>query len=418
MATYDLTSSIPSASSLATGDILNCPYSGTYKSITLPKGTYKLECWGAQGGEKSGTAGKGGYSYGVLTLSSSTQLYLYTGGQGLTGTTSAVGGYNGGGQVSSTSGGCAGGGGASHIATSSGLLSSLSSSISSILLVAGGGGGAAFVSNAIGGCGGGTTGGDGSCSSSNTWIGFGATQSAGGAASSYGTATAGSFGQGGAGAGYSAGGAGGGGGYYGGGGAIIAAGGGGSGYINTSKLTSASTITGDTSFASTSGGTETGHSGDGYIRITVQSIVSWAYSTVTIDAPTYNKQNTSSWTLSPENCRYFSFTPTISGDVIFYSNSSIDTVGFLTPSPASLDSNGKPTRYFTYNDNDARFYGGSASNFGIRYKVNAGTTYYIYVKPYSDNISASSVYLTYYMAHPDARIFIKTDSSTWTQVTN
>lgn len=48
MATYDLTSSIPSSSSLKTGDILNCPYSGTYKSITLPKGTYKLECWGAQ----------------------------------------------------------------------------------------------------------------------------------------------------------------------------------------------------------------------------------------------------------------------------------------------------------------------------------------------------------------------------------
>jgi hypothetical protein len=47
MATYDLTSSIPSSSFLKTGDILNCPYSGTYKSITLPKGTYKLECWGA-----------------------------------------------------------------------------------------------------------------------------------------------------------------------------------------------------------------------------------------------------------------------------------------------------------------------------------------------------------------------------------
>ena len=41
MATYDLTSSIPSSSSLRTGDILNCPYSGSAKSITLPKGTYK-----------------------------------------------------------------------------------------------------------------------------------------------------------------------------------------------------------------------------------------------------------------------------------------------------------------------------------------------------------------------------------------
>ena len=31
MATYDLTSSIPAANKLAAGDILNCPYSGTYK---------------------------------------------------------------------------------------------------------------------------------------------------------------------------------------------------------------------------------------------------------------------------------------------------------------------------------------------------------------------------------------------------
>lgn len=41
MATYDLTSSIPSK--IQTGDILNCPYSGTYKQITLPPGEYKLE---------------------------------------------------------------------------------------------------------------------------------------------------------------------------------------------------------------------------------------------------------------------------------------------------------------------------------------------------------------------------------------
>ena len=41
MTTYDLTSSIPS--SVKTGDILNCPYSGSVKSITLPKGQYKLE---------------------------------------------------------------------------------------------------------------------------------------------------------------------------------------------------------------------------------------------------------------------------------------------------------------------------------------------------------------------------------------
>lgn len=45
LATYDLTTTIPS--NIQTGDILNCPYSGIYKIITLPKGQYKLECWGA-----------------------------------------------------------------------------------------------------------------------------------------------------------------------------------------------------------------------------------------------------------------------------------------------------------------------------------------------------------------------------------
>jgi hypothetical protein len=82
--TYDLTSSspIPAATDLRTGDIINCPYSGTHKTITLPKGTYKLECWGAQGGSYNTTyvGGKGGYSYGTLTLTEDTILYLYAGG--------------------------------------------------------------------------------------------------------------------------------------------------------------------------------------------------------------------------------------------------------------------------------------------------------------------------------------------------
>lgn len=50
MATYDLTSSIPKYYLLKAGDILNCPYSGSKKTIQLPAGQYKFECWGAQGG--------------------------------------------------------------------------------------------------------------------------------------------------------------------------------------------------------------------------------------------------------------------------------------------------------------------------------------------------------------------------------
>lgn len=56
--TYDLTSSIPAE--IKTGDILNCPYSGTSKNITLPKGTYILEVWGAQGGYSYSTSYPGG----------------------------------------------------------------------------------------------------------------------------------------------------------------------------------------------------------------------------------------------------------------------------------------------------------------------------------------------------------------------
>lgn len=435
MATYDLTSSIPSSSSLKTGDILNCPYSGTYKSITLPKGTYKLECWGAQGG--NGTAspsndfqlfgGKGGYSYGVFSPTSDTVLYLYSGGQGATATGSTLsgpnGGYNGGGAGSKngsnnsntqTSGG---GGGATHIAITSGLLNTLSSSTASILLIAGGGGGAGgwygFFStqSSDGGYGGGNSG--GSAANGGGYSVSGGTQSSG-----Y------SFGQG-ASASTHVDQGGGGGGYYGGYCSTgtsdnnICGGGGGSGYINTSKLTSASTIAGNTSFTSPIGTTETGHSGNGYIRITVQSISNWAYSTISISAPTYNKQNTSSWTLAPSTCRYLSFTPTISGDFIVYSNSSIDTYGYLTSSITSLNDSGQPSsNILDSNDDYAKKYGGTGRNFGICYKVTAGTTYYIYVKPYSNFSTAGSVYLTYYMARPDSRVYVKINNTTWKLITN
>jgi hypothetical protein len=99
--TYDLTSNTPAASDLVAGDILNCPYSGNYKTITLPRGTFKLECWGAQGGSFNTTyvGGKGGYSVGTIELIEDTVFYLYSGGKGTDGTTSGTfaGGWNGGG---------------------------------------------------------------------------------------------------------------------------------------------------------------------------------------------------------------------------------------------------------------------------------------------------------------------------------
>lgn len=288
---YDLTVTTPTK--IQTGDTLNCPYSGSAKSITLPKGQYQLECWGAQGGngtnDTSQPGGKGGYSKGIITLNKKTNLYLYTGGQGLNGTTynsngaTTTGGFNGGGSTTSMNNRGSGGGGTDiRIAVDS---------LYARVLVAGGGSGSTGYTTSAGFAGGGISGktyNNQDSSNGGSWYGGGGSQTQGGAAnttySDY--ATAGSFGQGGN---YNSGsytycGSGGGGGWYGGGGAV-GVGGGGSGYMYTSSsasyypsgclldsshyLTNATTLAGNAAFISPTGISETGHAGNGYIRITV-----------------------------------------------------------------------------------------------------------------------------------------------------
>lgn len=286
---YDLTVTTPIK--IQTGDILNCPYSGSMKSIILPKGQYKLECWGAQGGSYNTAypGGKGGYSAGTLILSNKTIFYLYVGGQGNNynsdsskGTT--VGGFNGGGAVTSYGYRSSGGGGTD--------IRLKNDSLYARVIVAGGGGGAS--PNYItwpGGVGGGITGfGYNNSNTTNTqYGGVGGTQTAGGAkgtATNYGAN--GSFGQGGnyntANSSYTSYGSGGGGGWYG-GGSAAGIGGGGSGYMYTSSsasyypsgcllnssyyLANATTLAGNAAFTSPTGTSETGHAGNGYIRITV-----------------------------------------------------------------------------------------------------------------------------------------------------
>lgn len=267
-------------SNIKTGDILNFDYTGAVQSITLPKGTYKLECWGAQGGYSSsnsgievGMGGKGGYSVGTITLNQKTPIYIYAGGVGsISGNGKADGGFPNGGSswASKTSEGAGGGGGSSDIRIGT-------DSLHARVIVAGGGGGGGE-DNETGGYGGGETGG---------------TSGSGTPGSQ--TAPSGYFGIGGH---TSYDGGGGGGGWYG----ACPAGGqttpatsnsggdtsgspGGSGYVYTSStaknypngclvnsthyLTNAKTIAGNTSFPSPSGTSETGHSGNGYCRITV-----------------------------------------------------------------------------------------------------------------------------------------------------
>ena len=300
MATYDLASTTPS--NLAINDIINCSYSGSKKSITLPAGKYKLQVWGAQGGYRSNSSygGMGGYSIGTITLANPTTVYVYAGGAGNTAPGSAtikVGGFNGGGYRYSYNGG----GGASDIRIGQ-------DSLYARVIVAGGGGSDGATSKQ-GMYGGGESGGSSteSFTANSNYCGKGGTQTYSGYSTAYTITTqatsglnsnttanyCGGFGFGGGGVYLSNGyGGAGGGGWYGGAGTVPdgsgdddRGGGGGSGYVYTSStasnypsgcllnstyyLTDAATYAGNTSFVGTSGSNETGHSGNGYCRITV-----------------------------------------------------------------------------------------------------------------------------------------------------
>lgn len=281
-------------------------YSSGVQTVPIEvSGYYYLQVWGAQGGsynEEIAPGGNGGYSKGYIYLNAGDTLYINTGGKGGYGTSNSStatsgGGVNGGGSAGYRGGA---GGGATDIRINQ-------NDLYSRVIVAGGGGGSFYQSSsiyALGGAGGGVTGvaGEHYNSSYAYYSGKGGTQTAGG---SGGTAeekayygNAGVFGIGGnTGTRYQStsiysNGAGGGG-WYGGGAAghyngetnnRYAGGGGGSGYVYTEStassypngcllndsyyLTNASTHAGNTAFESTTGGTETGHEGNGYAKVT------------------------------------------------------------------------------------------------------------------------------------------------------
>lgn len=221
------------------------------KTITEP-GYYKLETWGAQGGN-IGTyiGGYGGYSTGYIYLSGNQQLNIAVGGAG---TNTDTGGYNGGGSLlNGQSAYGSSGGGATHIATISGVLSSLENNKDNILIVSGGGGGANYRSENYGEGNGGSAGGfigvnGESTNHSNGYgygYGYGGSQTAGGtmfweSSIENNNIIPGAFGQG---SGTELGcfaQSGGGGGYYGGGAGGHGGAGGGSSYIGNPLLTNKS----------------------------------------------------------------------------------------------------------------------------------------------------------------------------------
>jgi type II secretory pathway pseudopilin PulG len=254
---------------------------------TIPKsGTYRLEVWGAQGGNGVSIGafgvrrgGYGGYSRGDVYLEKDTVIILTAGGMGRTSAGGDTdGGYNGGGALTGVATNySASGGGASDIRIGTDDL------YSRIIVAGGGGGGVSVDTNNHGGGGaaGGLTG---------IPLGNGGTQTAGGT-------SGGTFGIGGAGSTSAYGG--GGGGWYGGGahngssGSGGLGGGGGSGWVYTPSsfaiwsaahvdladqlatalgthyLQNIQLLAGiNTSFISPSGGYEDGHSGNGYARVT------------------------------------------------------------------------------------------------------------------------------------------------------
>ena len=292
----------------------NFSYTGTVQTYIATPGTYTLEVWGAQGGNDpfyptSVFGGRGGYSTGVLTLTNTTTLYIYVGGQG-TGS-------------SSSSWGSTGGGGATDISLygiSNSTTWNSSSHFYSRIIVAGGGGGVhgknyaslTYVGNDGGGYSSPTFTANNYTITGSTYNSSGtSTYGSGVVAGSFGYATgntySNSYSQGGwngggnGSDGWANGGAGGG--WYG-GVTSWSHSAGGSGYVLTSSsykpagytptsdyyMTSANSIAGNTTMPAPGGGNETGHSGNGYAKITynfkavdhIDSSISHIYVTTTI----------------------------------------------------------------------------------------------------------------------------------------
>ena len=314
---YTYTISMSEDDTMPIGTVLTYGFTGIVQSVELPAGQYKLQCWGAQGGNAKvvgssssyNDGGKGGYSEGIICFNNSTTIYIFVGGQGLNSTSSMTGsylygGWNGGGSTKGNPYKASGtavwrsyigsGGGSTDMCfvTSSmnrlnGVTNRSNESIMSRFIVAGGGSGATsygYTSNASSGSqwndtrncvgyygggreGGGTYGGDATYDDCDYYFGRSETKTD----SKFPVAGAGGSGWKG---GYTV---------YSGTNGYLDNAGGGSGYINVDDdwiwpdeyaadhilFSSGFTSGGNESFPKTSGtGFETGHSGNGYAKIT------------------------------------------------------------------------------------------------------------------------------------------------------
>ncbi|EAY18951.1 loricrin, putative [Trichomonas vaginalis G3] len=128
----------------------NYSHCTSYEGI-LPKGRYRLEVWGAEGGmmhsDSAAKPGKGGYARGIINITSPTKIFIHLGGSPPRRNDSEkkiiYGGYNGGGMNINPQGSIQnGGGGASDIRIEN-------DDLYSRVLVAGGGGYGGKISDII-----------------------------------------------------------------------------------------------------------------------------------------------------------------------------------------------------------------------------------------------------------------------------
>ena len=224
------------------GQVWNFPYldetnENRVHTYNVPcNGTYKVELWGAQGGDaNSGQGGLGAYTSGYINLNESRNLYIYVGSK----PTLSIDSYNGGGNTNNSHYPTADGGGATDIRLVNGSWDNFDSLKSRIMVAAGGGGAQGYVGGTAGGDAGGLYGYEGTYSGtlvSPSSIPTGGTQNSPGIGdtANY-TGSDGGFGYGGDGN-LAYGGGAGGSGYYGGGGGgnleHVSSGGGGSSFIS------------------------------------------------------------------------------------------------------------------------------------------------------------------------------------------
>lgn len=115
-------------------------YTGSEQVFTAPSdGTYKIELWGASGGDIGPyKGGQGSYTSGYISLKKNQQLHVYVGGQG---TNTDVGGFNGGASLlAGQSAFGSSGGGATDVRLVGGTWNDFNSLKSRIMVAAGGGG--------------------------------------------------------------------------------------------------------------------------------------------------------------------------------------------------------------------------------------------------------------------------------------